>query len=122
MFMSGFVIPGLAPTTNGGNGSQPEWGEIGSLVRGWCYYYNSDRGFGYMRFLKRIAAGLWITDSRSKEDSPYETAFFHFSNLQEQGLQNQLPNHDLIFEFRLAESNRPAGGLTAETIKLISRL
>ena len=70
LFISGYLIPGLipmrdasgAPITGGVDG--PEWGEIGSRVRGWCYWHEHGRGFGYMRFLKEIARGLWFTDAR----------------------------------------------------------
>ena len=117
LFMSGYLVPNLAPTE-----SSEEWGEPDSIVRGWCYYYNSERGFGYMRYLTRIDANLWITDSRSKEESPYETAFFHFSSLLDPDMQYNLPNYELVFEFRLRESTRAEGGLNADDIRMVARL
>lgn len=81
MYMSGYLIPNLIPsiTTNGTNGSSGtserpvEWGELNSRVRGWCYWH-SEQGYGFLRYLKHIAPGLWLTDTRHP-DSPYGTAY-----------------------------------------------
>ena len=97
----------------------PEWGEIGSRVRGWCYWHEHGRGFGYMRFLKEIARGLWFTDARHP-DSPYDTAFFRDVHLPESVRSQTLPNRQLVFEFDLHESER-SDGLQAMNIELASR-
>lgn len=117
LYMPGYLIPGLIPGTRAGNG-RGEWGEIGSRVRGWCYWHEHDRGFGYMRFLEEISSGLWFTDARHPE-SPYETAFFHDSNLPQAVRPSGLPSRRHIFEFELAESER-AEGLQALDIELVS--
>ena len=119
LFISGFLIPGLIPITHGGP-NRADWGEIESRVRGWCYWNEIDRGFGYMRFLKEISPGLWFTDARHPE-SPYETAYFRNSSLPGEVRAHLLPNRNYIFEFELAESDR-GEGLQATDIELVSRL
>lgn len=111
-FISGFLIPGLLPVT--GNGA--EWGKVGSRVRGVCYDYSHDDGYGFMRFLNRIDSPLWITDSRS-EQSPYKTVFAHVSQFESNFDTSYLPSRDLIFEFKLVENDK---GLIAEEIVLFS--
>ena len=119
MFMSGYLIPNLIPTANTG----PEWGQVGSWVRGWCYYYDDTKGIGFMRYLSRIDRGLWLTDKRKYAESPFDTAFFHFSKLgTESGLTNKLPSRDYIFEFKLVPSERDPDKLSATEIRLASEL
>jgi uncharacterized LabA/DUF88 family protein len=118
LFMSGYLIPNLIPTPS----QTPEWGQVGSWVRGWCYYYDDTKGIGFMRYLSRIDKGLWLTDKRRYAESPFETAFFHFSKLQDDSLTNKLPSRDFIFEFRLAPSERGPDKLSATEIRLASEL
>jgi len=122
LFMSGYVIPNLIPVyTDGGRGNGPQWGELGSRVRGSCYWYNRDQGYGFIRFLDRIAPGLWLTDTRHP-DSPFRTVYFHDSNLADNINPTLLPSREFIFEFELAKSIRQEGGLQALDIQLASRL
>ena len=114
MFMSGHLVPNLLPMS--GSPDAPPWGDLGSRVRGLCYYHNDTAGYGFFRFLRRIASGLWITDSR-RQDSPYESVFFHDSNLPEDLNISMVPSHDYVFEFELAESDR--GGLQGVRIDLM---
>ncbi len=116
MFMSGYQIPNLLPFTNPHN----RWGEVNGYVRGWCYYFDPNKGIGYMRYLSRIDRGLWLTDKRRNPDSPYESAFFRFSRLSDETVTDKLPNRDLIFEFRLTPSDRKADEYTATEIALVS--
>ncbi len=123
--ISGFLIPNMIPLRGpdgapitGGN-DRPEWGEVGSRVRGWCYWHEADRGFGYMRFLQEISSGLWYTDARHP-DSPYETAFFRDAHLPPGFRASSLPNRQTVFEFDLEPSER-AEGLQATNIDLVSR-
>lgn len=117
MFMSGYLIPNLIPVN--GNADQPQWGESRSRVRGVCYYHN-DQGYGFIRYLKRLAPGLWLTDTRHPE-SPYDTVFFHDSNLPSSVDATTLPSRSYILEFDLIESaNRD--GYQAHDIELASRL
>lgn len=118
MFMSGYLIPNLIPATN----LIPEWGQIGSWVRGWCYYYDDAKGIGFMRYLSRIDRGLWFMDKRKYPESPFETAFFHFSKLLDDSVTGKLPSRDHIFEFKLVPSERGPDKLSAVEIRLLSEL
>jgi uncharacterized LabA/DUF88 family protein len=102
MFISGYLVPNLLPPKKPTENT-PNWGEIGSTVRGYCYHYDEDKGFGFMRYMEHIGQGLWITDSRN-EESPYRSVFFHGSNLPTNVNPNSLPSRDLLFEFRLEKS------------------
>jgi len=118
MFMSGYLIPNLIPTKGGNSG--PLWGELGSRVRGTCYWYNREQGFGFMRFMDKIAPGLWLTDTRHPL-SPYKTVYFHDSNLAENIPTSQLPSREFIFEFELGKSIRQEGWQALD-IEIVSRL
>ncbi len=118
LFISGYLIPDMIPLVRGAGGTRPEWGDIGSRVRGWCYWHEPDRGFGYFRFLREVGPGLWFTDARHP-DSPYETAFFHDSNLPSAVRPASLPSRRHVFEFELAPSEK-SDGLQALHIELTS--
>ena len=121
MFMSGYLIPNLIPTKQEGNRNNTSWGTLGSRVRGTCYWYNQEQGFGFMRFLERIGPGLWLTDTRHPE-SPFKTVYFHDSNLAENIPLGVLPSRDYIFEFELSKSLRQEGGWQALDIELACKL
>ena len=114
IFFSGHLIPNLSP-------SDGRWGDLDARVRGWCYYFDDERGIGFMRYLLDIDSGLWLTDTRNP-DSPYETAFFHYSELADTSLQSRLPSRDLVFEFTLAPSDVEADNVKAIDIELVSDL
>lgn len=114
MFMSGYLVPNLIPTT--AQSDQPVWGKVGSRVRGICYAHKQD--YGFLRYLNEIAPGLWMTDTR-RIDSPYGSVFFHDSNLPDDVDPAVLPNRSHIFEFDLASSSRQQG-YQAENIALVS--
>lgn len=116
-FISGYLIPNLIPVSNYKT-DQPVWGELGSRVRGWCYWH-SDQGYGFIRYLKAVAPGMWLTDTRHP-DSPYATAFFHDSNLPESVRPALLPSRNHVFEMELVKSER-GGGVQATNIELISK-
>lgn len=118
MFISGYLIPDLIPIVN--KGAEPlSWGEIGSRVRGWCYWHDDKQGFGFLRFLRKIAGGLWFTDTRHPH-SPYESAFFRDSNLPGDINPSDLPSRNYIFEFDLEQSDRKGNlNLMAENVTLI---
>ncbi len=109
--MSGYLIPGMLPIE-----SPYKWGETGSRVRGVCYDFSHDDGYGFLRYLNRINENLWITDSRF-EQSPYETVFAHISRFEDNFDTSYLPSRELIFEFDLVENEK---GLVAEDIVLVS--
>jgi hypothetical protein len=72
-----------------------------------------------MRYLKSVAPGLWLTDTRHPE-SPYSTAFFHDSNLPDGVRPTVLPSRNFVFEMELAKSER-GGGVQAINIELMSK-
>ena len=111
LFMSGYLIPNLQPI-EGHDAEKKPWGTMGSRVRGICYTYNSQKNFGFIRFLKDIGPGLWITDTR-RDDSPYGTAFAHESSFEPGTDFFHLPSRDHIFEFDLTKGDK---GLQASNI------
>jgi uncharacterized LabA/DUF88 family protein len=102
LFISGYLIPNLVQVE--GEITIP-WGEIGSRVRGWCYWHHATQSYGFLRFLREISPELWLTDTRHP-DSPYSTAFFHDSELPTEVRQNSLPNRSHILEFTLTQAER----------------
>lgn len=119
LFISGYQIPDMVPMRRTGP-DRINWGEVGSRVRGWCYWFEEDRGFGYMRFLKHIAPGLWFTDARHP-DSPWETAFVRAANMPPHVRTERLPTRNYVFEFELARSER-GDGLQAVNVELVSSM
>lgn len=101
MFLSGYLIPGLLPPAERG----PSWGEVGSRVRGSCYYFNPERGYGFMRYMKEISENVWDVDSR-KPGSPFGAVFFHISELPPDLETDELPSRERVFEFDLAKPSR----------------
>jgi len=121
MYFSGYLIPNLIPPVRDTNRvNSPNWGEEGSRVRGVCYWHHSDQSYGFLRFLKKINAGLWLTDTRLP-DSPYESAFFPDANLPARVDLSMLPSRDYIFEFALSKSSRQEGWLAVD-IDLVTLL
>lgn len=116
MFMSGYLIPRLLPTSAARG--DPEWGEVGSRVRGVCYNHTG-KGYGFLRYMKLIGPDLWKIDSRQVE-SPYESVFFHDSQLPDEVHYSKLPSRDIVFEFELAQSENRENGLQAVSMQLIS--
>jgi uncharacterized LabA/DUF88 family protein len=115
-YLSGYLIPNLLPIPD-----QPEreaWGTLGSRVRGVCYNH-SGKGYGFLRYIRKIGPNLWITDSRHP-DSPYATVFFHDSQLPENVVYTQLPSRNLVFDFELVESDKFEGDLQAVDLYLVS--
>lgn len=111
LYISGYLIPGLLPIE-----SPYEWGKVGSRVRGVCYDFSHNDGYGFLRYLVGMNENLWITDSRFAK-SPYKTVFAHISQFEDKFDTSFLPSRDLIFEFDLVENEK---GLVAEDIVLVS--
>lgn len=110
-YISGYLIPGLLPIE-----SPYEWGDVGSRVRGVCYDFSHNDGYGFMRYVNVINQHLWVTDSRA-DHSPYKTVFAHVSEFEENFDTNYLPSRELIFEMDLQKNDK---GLFAEDIVLVS--
>jgi uncharacterized LabA/DUF88 family protein len=114
-FYSGYLIPDLLPFPY-----EPKntWGEIGSCLRGVCTKWFPDKGYGFLRFIKRIDPNLWITDPR-EPDSPYESVFCHTNELADGISSDDLLNRETILEFYLKESIQKENGKSAANVKLI---
>lgn len=117
LFVSGYLVPNLVPINHD---RQAEWGDANSSVRGWCYWHHRQQAYGFIRFLRRIAPGLWVTDTRNP-DSPYGTAFFHDSDLPDGVNPDELPSRNVIFTCKLINAER-AEGLQAVDISFTNRL
>jgi len=113
VFTSGYLVPGLI--SNECTKEEYDSG-IEGKARGVCYAYYPEKGYGFMRFLKKLGKGMWITDSR-REESPYATAFVHNSQFPEDFDLKTLPNREQIFEFDLRKV--PDKGYQAENVKRI---
>jgi uncharacterized LabA/DUF88 family protein len=120
VFTSGFLIPGLLPLLPKIGQpvpiKPPQWGEPGSRVRGTCYHYNAEKGFGFLRYLSRLG-DLTMTDTRDP-DSPYREAFFHRSQAPAALDLNHLPNRDLVFDFLLVPGRE--GKMEANDLQLVA--
>ena len=117
LFVSGYLIPNLLPTSR----ERSEWGDPGSRVRGLCYKHLED-GYGFFRYMSRVGSGLWITDTRIS-GSPYGSVFFHDSQLPAGVRADLLPSRRLVFEFDLVPSERDQGErLQAQNIELAGRI
>jgi len=116
-FTSGYIIPDLVPAT-WRSGGGPAWGDVGSTVRGVCYWHHSEESYGYLSYLREMSTEMWLFDPRHK-DSPFEAAFFHDSALPPEINPRNLPSRRYIFEFEIAKNER---GIYATNIRLISRL
>jgi len=115
VFVSGYLVPGLLPPRNPeGRGA---WGEMGSRVRGICYYH-SPEGYGFLRFMRRIADHLWVTDTRHP-NSPYASAYFRDSDLPGGVRPADLPSHNIILEFDVNPSAVKEGALQASQIQRV---
>ena len=100
-FTSGYLVPNLVPQVKDRGGR--DWGVAGGYARGVCYQFEG--GYGFVRFMRRIAGKLWITDSRDAE-SPWQTCFLHASQLPTGMTTEDLPSRDLL-EFDLEEGEAP---------------
>lgn len=118
LYLSGYLIPNLIPAEceDEESPSDTNWGQIGSRVRGWCYWHNNT--YGFMRYLKIIGPNLWVTDARDPS-SPYETAFFHDTNLPAVSRSLTLPSRSALFEFTLVQGER---GVQAVDLTLVGQV
>ena len=116
LFMAGYLIPNLLPSA-AGRGA-PAWGELGSRVRGVCYNHTG-KGYGFLRYMKYISPELWKIDPR-QPDSPYDSVFFHNSQLPEEVHAGDLPSRSMVFEFELNRAEGRDNGTQAIAMQLIS--
>jgi uncharacterized LabA/DUF88 family protein len=113
-YYSGFLIPDLLPISYE---PRNEWGAPGSCVRGVCSKWFPEKGYGFLRFLKRIDPNLWIIDPR-QEDSPYESVFCHANELADEVTDETMQNRDSILEFYIEKSDKDEG-LVANNVRLV---
>ena len=122
-YTSGYLVPNLVPSerdataVNGGAARERnprEWGVSGGWARGICYQF--ENGYGFIRFQRRIAGKLWLTDSRDAE-SPWQTCFLHASQLPLGLSADDLPSRDQVLEFDLEEGDTP-GRLKAVNVSV----
>lgn len=114
-FYSGYLIPDLLPI---GYEPRNEWGAVGSVVRGNVTKWFPDKGYGFLRFLRRIDPELWITDPR-EPDSPYEGVFCHVSELADNIGADDLQTREAVFEFYLKGSEQKEDGKAAQNVRLV---
>lgn len=109
IFFSGYLIPNLLPMRSPFVGApvKPWSNEDGARVRGVCYAYKQDKGYGFIRVLMKME-NMWITNTRS-ELSPYSAVFLPASELPHGIYETDLPNHDLILEFDVVRKENGTG-------------
>ncbi|MCA9173433.1 MAG: NYN domain-containing protein [Planctomycetales bacterium] len=105
LYVSGYLIPNLLPIQRA-PADCPPWGEVGSFVRGVCYAHDSSKGFGWVRFLKRLNGDIWRTDYRDPQ-SPYATIFCHDSEFPDDLDMSQLTHRKIVLEFQIAAGSEP---------------
>ncbi len=117
LFLSGYLIPDLLPTSTGKNVMR--WGDLGSRVRAVCYSH-SEKGYGFLRFIKCLSPALWRIDARESE-SPYVSVFFHDSQLPPEVQPEDLPSRSVIFEVELAKSESRENSMIAVNMQVMGR-
>jgi uncharacterized LabA/DUF88 family protein len=111
---SGFLIPDLVPVSYE---PRNEWGNTGSVVRGYCSKWFPDKGYGFVNFIRQLSGNLWITDHR-EPDSPWESAFCHANELADDLSAEDMMNRDTLVEFYLKESDVEEG-LVAQNVRRV---
>ena len=104
LYVSGYLVPELLPTSH--EAGDQEWGEIGSRVRGVCYQHDSNKGFGWVRYLKSPESDPTAVDYRNAK-STYETIFCHDSEHPQNFDREKLTNRKTILEFEIAPGTEP---------------
>ncbi|HTY01271.1 MAG TPA: NYN domain-containing protein [Bacteroidota bacterium] len=117
LFLSGYLIPDLLPTSPPKTGTR--WGDLGSRVRGVCYSH-LEKGYGFLRFIKCLSPALWRIDARESE-SPYFSVFFHDSQLPPDVEPEDLPSRSIIFEFELAKSESRENSMIAINMQVVGK-
>lgn len=113
-FYSGFLIPDLLPISYE---PRNEWGQTGSCVRGVCSKWFPDKGYGFLRFMRRIDANLWVLDPR-ESDSPYVSVFCHANEVADEVTEEMLMNRESVLEFYIKPSEQKDDGLVANNVRL----
>lgn len=110
-YHNGWLMPELLPIpVQDSTRRDLRWGDPGSRVRGFCSSYDEQRGFGYLQYYATLP------DSRIITRDGLKSAWFHFRELDNSDLQDQIPNRNLILEFELTP---PPEGQTLPVAKEI---
>ena len=96
-YLSGYLVPRLLPVTT----SQDE-----DRQRGWAVNYNTDRGFGFMRYYRLATEGL-----------RQESVFFHCSKALD-NIDHLFSDPSHIFEFTIIKSQDEDGKVKTEAIDI----
>ncbi|WP_454690205.1 LabA-like NYN domain-containing protein [Achromobacter aloeverae] len=120
-YINGFLIPGLLPpisplTPAKGDTKEkpPEWGAIGSRIRGLCNRYERE-GYGFI--------GYWAAppDTPILAASTSSTAaYFSKASLSDSSVIANLPSWQIVLEFDLCEPSKPDGLPEAKNIAVVS--
>lgn len=113
-FYSGFLIPDLLPVAYE---PRNEWGQVGSCVRGVCSKWFPEKGYGFLRFVRRIDGNLWVIDPR-EPDSPFVSVFCHANEVADDVTEDMLMNRETILEFYVKPSEQKEEGLVANNVRL----
>lgn len=113
-YHSGFLIPDLVPVSYEPRNT---WGEVGSVVRGYCSKWFPEKGYGFINFVRELGPKLWVTDHR-EPDSPWDSAFCHIHELADGLTAEDMQNRDTIVEFYLRESDVEQG-LVAQNVRRV---
>jgi len=65
--------------------------------------------------MNNISGSMWITDTR-KSDSPFRTAFVHYSQLPVGIDPLNLPNREQIFAFQLVDGEKGIQAIEIEEV------
>lgn len=122
-YLNGLLIPNLV----GFEGLPIEvatvpWGEVGSRVRGVMSSYSTDKGYGFIRYIKHPKGSLLQPDTRLP-GSAYECAFFHVhgSTPTAQYSASDYLNPDLIVECTLTHNPERAKSMPfSKDVTLVS--
>jgi uncharacterized LabA/DUF88 family protein len=99
-YVSGYLVPGLLPIIR--ESTLMKWGGMGGCARGALFMFDANRGYGLFRYLTKLDAQLWRTDSRDPQ-SPFQTVFVHETQLPANVDTSILPNKNILFEFKIVE-------------------
>lgn len=111
-YLNGYMVPDLAYNRDHGE-IRPEWGQVGSKVRGYCRQFDPIQGFGFLSY--------WPAMPDAKiASTELTTAYFRSSQLADRAVASRLPSRSHIFEFELAQPSKPDGKLEAKNIFLVA--
>jgi len=113
-YVNGWLVPDLAPLVvkpeSGLRDGAPRWGEIGSRVRGYCSFFDGQKGFGFLNYYPALP------DTRIITRDLLRSAFVHVSQIDDMELAKKLPSRQIILEFELAPSRNGQKEFEAKSV------